>query len=56
MGGVATIGWEVSGRAAEVNSVIVSLPLAIIALVVGSLLTRPKADEALPQDVKSPAA
>ncbi|MBE9403308.1 sodium:solute symporter family protein [Brachybacterium sp. Marseille-Q2903] len=56
VGGVATIGWEVSGRAAEVNSVIVSLPLAIIALVVGSLLTRPKADEALPQDVKSPAA
>ena len=56
VGGVATIAWEVSGRAAEVNSVIISLPLAIIALLVGSLLTRPRADESLPQDVETPAA
>lgn len=56
VGAVATVGWEVSGRAADINSVIISLPLAIIALVVGSLLTKPKADETLPSDVKTPVA
>ncbi len=54
VGAVATVGWEVSGRAADVNSVIISLPLAIIALVVGSLLTKPKKEETLPADVKTP--
>lgn len=56
VGAVATVGWEVSGRAADINSVIISLPQAIIALVVGSLLTKPKTEETLPADVKAPVA
>ena len=39
IGGVATIAWESSGRSADVNAVVVALPLAVAGLVVVSLLT-----------------
>lgn len=41
-GGVVTVGWEVSGNAEAINSVIPALPIAVIVLVVVSLLTRPR--------------
>ncbi|MEU6697674.1 hypothetical protein [Pseudonocardia sp. NPDC046786] len=33
-----TVAWEVSGRASELNSVVVSLPAALATLVVTALL------------------
>ncbi|MFC7403623.1 sodium:solute symporter family protein [Georgenia alba] len=41
LGVVVTIGWEQLGRPDEVNSVIISLPVAVLALVLVSLVTRP---------------
>ncbi|MDO5661595.1 MAG: sodium:solute symporter family protein [Brachybacterium sp.] len=39
LAGATTLYWEFSGRAEELNSVIVALPVAIVSLVVVSLLT-----------------
>lgn len=39
---VATITWETLGLSEDVNAVIVSLPVALVVLVVVSLLTRPR--------------
>lgn len=39
IGAVATIFWEVTGRSAELNSVIIALPSAVIVLLGVSLLT-----------------
>lgn len=41
VGAAVTLFWEISGRAAELNSVIVALPASVLALVVVSLLTPP---------------
>ena len=38
VGGAVTVAWEVSGRASELNSVVVSLPAALATLVVTALL------------------
>lgn len=40
---VTTITWETLGLSEDVNAVIVSLPVALVALVVVSLLTKPRA-------------
>ncbi|TKV28571.1 sodium:solute symporter family protein [Arthrobacter sp. NamB2] len=40
VGGIATVVWQSSGRAAEINAVVVALPLAVAALVIVSLVTR----------------
>lgn len=39
VGAAVTLFWEISGRSAELNSVIVALPASVLALVVVSLLT-----------------
>lgn len=39
VGGAVTLFWEISGRSAELNSVIPALPAAVVVLVVVSLLT-----------------
>ncbi|PWH07208.1 sodium:proline symporter [Brachybacterium endophyticum] len=39
VGAVATIFWEVTGRSADLNSVIIALPLSVLALVVVSMVT-----------------
>ncbi|MFC7376645.1 sodium:solute symporter [Brachybacterium sp. GCM10030268] len=49
-GAVATLYWEISGRSAELNSVIVALPAAVLALAVVSLLSHRR----VPTDVKVP--
>ncbi|MFD1860744.1 sodium:solute symporter family protein [Aeromicrobium camelliae] len=43
VGGAVTVFWEATGRSADVNSVIISLPAAIVTLVVVSLLTPARA-------------
>ena len=40
---VTTVGWETAGLSERVNAVIVSLPVSVVALVVVSLLTKPRA-------------
>lgn len=40
VGGVVTVVWESSGRSADINAVVVALPVAVAALVVVSLTTR----------------
>lgn len=40
-GGVVTVLWEVSGRSADINSVIPALPAAVLVLIVVSLVTKP---------------
>jgi len=42
LGAVVTIAWEQLGNPGGVNSVLVSLPVSLLALVVGSLLTSPQ--------------
>lgn len=42
VGGVVTIIWEVRGLSEQINAIIVSLPIALVVLVVLSLLTRPR--------------
>lgn len=44
-GAAVTLFWEISGRSAELNSVIVALPASVLALVVVSLLTPPRQDQ-----------
>lgn len=39
VGAAVTLFWEISGRSAELNSVIVALPASVLAIVVVSLLT-----------------
>ncbi len=47
VGTAAVLVWEFAlGKPNEWNSVIVALPLSVLALVVGSLLTKPRASEA----------
>ena len=41
VGAAVTLFWEISGRAAELNSVIVALPASVLALVLISLVTPP---------------
>ena len=41
-GGLATILWEALGRPMGWNAIIVSLPLSVMALIIGSLLTKNK--------------
>lgn len=55
VGAGATLFWEISGRAADLNSVIVALPLAVIALVAVSLLTKPAAQERTPEELAAEA-
>ncbi|WP_219417114.1 sodium:solute symporter family protein [Pseudonocardia nigra] len=45
VGTAVTIAWEATGGFADVNGVLLSLPAAVLALVVVSLLTRPSAEE-----------
>lgn len=40
VGGIATVAWESTGRSADINAVVVALPLAVAALIIVSLLTR----------------
>lgn len=44
-GAVATLFWELTGRSENLNSVLVALPAAVIALVAVSLLTSHRDDE-----------
>ncbi|WP_261624449.1 sodium:solute symporter family protein [Nesterenkonia marinintestina] len=51
LGVIVTIGWEQTTDS-ELNAVVISLPAALVALVVVSLLTKPKSRD-LPQEVTS---
>ena len=47
---VTTVSWESLGLSEDVNAVIVSLPVALVALVVVSLLTKQRAPTPGPVD------
>ncbi len=53
LGTVMTLVWESAGLSENVNAIIVSLPVALVALVLVSLMTKPRAEA---RDVDSPAA
>lgn len=49
VGAAVTLFWEISGRSADLNSVIVALPASVAALVLVSLLTPPGAGRMTPK-------
>lgn len=58
VGGITTVVWQSSGRSAEINAVVVALPLAVAALVIVSLATprsTPQDDGGAAADAPSPA-
>ncbi|GAB3262729.1 sodium:solute symporter family protein [Arthrobacter pigmenti] len=55
IGGMLTIVWEASGMSANINAVIVSLPVAVVVLIVASLLSKPKQESLKPDHVTDTA-